>query len=78
MKKILNILLVDDTWANMMALEHIFSTFKKAYQINILTANDGHKGVKVFKDNNITLSDKNVHLVIMDFNMVKMHGNAAC
>ncbi len=41
----LNVLLVDDTISNLIALQNIFKNLQKEYKMNILTQDDGDKSV---------------------------------
>jgi CheY-like chemotaxis protein len=46
-------------------------------KINFEAVDDGEKAVKLFEERNRKLSSKNIHVIIMDLNMVNMDGDVA-
>ncbi len=38
---------------------------------------DGHKSIELFKEKNTKQSNQNIHLIMMDQNMIKMNGDEA-
>ena len=47
-------------------------------EINILKKNDGDKAVECFKLFNKIKNRNNIHITIIDLNMIEMNGDVAC
>ena len=76
-KYFLNIMIVDDTNNNVVNLKNILNKFANKFHLKVMIANDGDKGVDMFKIHNAVKSIKNLHLIIMDLNMIRMDGDDA-
>ena len=74
---IFTVMIVDDTFANVLSIKNIFQCVKSKFKLNIICKKDGDESVDTFKTTNKTESKDNVHLIIMDQNMNKMHGDEA-
>jgi hypothetical protein len=73
MKPKLNVMLVDDTRANLVAISFLFKRLENNFEINLIKCTSGNSAVKTF----INTYEKMeiIHLMIVDFFMGSFNGD---